>query len=198
MDIKNSARLAILTFFLFLACSFLSGCFAEAGHEENAAKSSEINYGVWVLCANDLNDLMDVSSGQFGLNIEQEGEGCKVYLGSELDKCLDLICENFATATNQEKTITSEQVRVLLTDDFQNTVEEYRSDNWESSYIYNLFKWCGTSCRDTAVYYGGVGFNDELCKRALEKGSTINYDVIINQVSSKERNEEPAYKFKWQ
>ena len=146
----------------------------------------------------ELDNLGDMSLGQDGVDIDYNGFDYRVFMTVDLQKYLSSICENYTKAVEPDEGVSVEQVRTALNDNLKETVEIYRSGDWTSHFLYKLFKWCGTSCKDFVVYDENSGLDWADFEKRTLRGNTTNYDVIVGQSIVKETGEKLDCKFKWQ
>ena len=195
--LKNSWNIVFFLTLLFLVLEFLVGC-SNSVQTENATKRKEYHNACEVLrTLNKISDFSDMY-GEYGIYIEEDDYNYRIYFGDKLDKMMDSLCKNYTQSTGNTEIITAEQVDLAFTENVQQTINDLMSDDAESNYLYKFFKWCGTSCKDTAVYCEGADDNKETWERWIETGKLNNGDIVADQVSWDEEQKPYAVKFKWQ
>ena len=151
-------------------------------------------------CVNSLNNVagLDRYNDGIAIDVDYERGVFRVYMGDKLEEMLPLICENYNVSTNWAEAITPEQVRSVINDDFAPALESAFSDDFESYFIYKLFKWCGSSCKDTAVYNSASEWDKADIEKSITSGEETNVKVIQSQVNWAKEGKVSPYKFKWQ
>ena len=195
--LKNSRSIVFFLTLLLLILEFLLGC-SNSVQTENATKQKDYHNACEVLrTLNKISDFSDMY-GEYGIYIEENDYNYRIYFGDKLDKMMDSLCKNYSQSTGNTEIITAEQVDSAFTENVQQTINDLMSDDAESNYLYKFFKWCGTSCKDTAVYCEGADDNKETWERWIETGKLNNGDIVADQVSWDEEQKPYAVKFKWQ
>lgn len=179
-----------------LGFSSLVGCssFDSGGKRPSGATDEDVFELRVSGIVRDLND----ASNNYSIHVEGEGYGTYIQIEESFDKNLDSICKNYSLSTSGTETVTAEQVRNALTDNISQLIEKSKSDNWEGYLIYKVFEWCGTSCKETAIYVEGAGFNQAEWERWVSSSSATNYAIVDMQTTCLETGKPYEAKFKWQ
>ena len=150
--------------------------------------------------AGDYTDFETGNGTDQGLIIERQDQGYRIYLGSELEKCLDAICENFNISTGEEPTVTPAQVITAITDHAEETVRDCKTDSnsKESNVVFKLSKWMGSNCGETVVYCGGDAYDKTEKEKWLLLQLVTNGNVIYTHSACDKSGEPYEFKFKWQ
>ena len=182
--------LGILGFFGLVGCSNFdsAGGGAHGITDDDRFEMGVCNIGL----------VLNTASENYSVYPEGEGFGTYLQIEESFDKNLELICENYSLSTNGTETVTAEQLRDALTDNISQLVEKYRARELSDCYIYKVFKWCGTSCKETATSVEVAGFNQVEWDKWISSSSATNYAVIRIQETCRENGEPCDVKFKWQ
>ena len=125
---------------LFLGLGIILAFFLTACSDDSQIQI-ERDKEFWDMCdmVYDLNRTagFSINDGS-GINYEGDSSGYRVYLGSKLERYLDTICENYTKGTDNSEIVTSNQIRLALTDEFQTTLEDYRNGDWSSNILYKV------------------------------------------------------------
>ena len=132
-----------------------------------------------------------------GVKIEKLECGYHIYFGSNLEKALDSICENYNKSSGDDEVITAEQIRKCVTEDTKATRKAV-ADGDESNVVYKVFKWMGTSCSETAIFDDRSEKDRKLWEKTISSGNYSNYCVILIQMDCASEGIISPIKFKWQ
>ena len=180
---------------ILLILFFVVGCSRDVNSEE---LNRENEYRKASETVELLNHLGGGLNGEYGINLEKQELGYRVYLGTTLDKCMESICENYSISMGCSNLISADDVKKALNEDLVENAEILCSSARQSHFLYKLFEWCGSSCKDTAVYNEGSDFERSECEKIIASGNLTNIQVIEIQIGDTEDGKVYSFKFKWQ
>ena len=186
------ALIVILPLTFFTACT---------KSETNQEVENKIGFNEASEAVKQINIIGGIYGDNTGLCIEEQDEGFRIYFGDEFEKILESLCENYNKYnefSGSVETITSEQFESAFVDNPEQTINEFISNDSRFDYLYNFLKWCGTSCRESAVFCGGSEYEKDEWERKISNGYYENVSVVANQIYYRETNRTFPIKFKWQ
>ena len=205
---KNSITLRVIGYFILgiflLLCSF--GCKNGVDsdvvevkvNEQTVFTESKYNVFDWVVELNKLSGLSMYKDG-IGIDVNDNWDVYRVYMTEELENMLPLACENYNVSTNYADNITSDQVKSVINDNFSAFYEEeLESGSYKSHFLYKFLSWCGSSCKETAVYNPDSGWEVSKIEKSIYSGEETNANVVQSQVNWAKEGKVSPYKFKWQ